>query len=59
MKLRPFSSHERGMFVSVDGPSGTAGGEVGADAAVALEGCEGAPAAADFRGELVAADGVL
>lgn len=22
MKLRPFSSHERGMFVSVDGPSG-------------------------------------
>jgi dTMP kinase len=22
MKLRPFSSHERGMFVSIDGPSG-------------------------------------
>jgi dTMP kinase len=22
MKLRPFSSHERGLFVSVDGPSG-------------------------------------
>lgn len=22
MKLRPFSSHERGVFVSVDGPSG-------------------------------------
>lgn len=22
VKLRPFSSHERGMFVSVDGPSG-------------------------------------
>ena len=35
------------------------GGEAGADAAVALEGREGAPAAADFRGELAAADGVL
>ena len=35
------------------------GGEVGADAAVALQGRQGAPAAADFRGELVAADGVL
>jgi hypothetical protein len=35
------------------------GGEVGADAAVALQGGQGAPAAADFRGELVAADGVL
>lgn len=23
MKLRPFSDHERGMFVSVAGPSGT------------------------------------
>lgn len=22
MKLRPFSSRERGMFVSIDGPSG-------------------------------------
>jgi dTMP kinase len=22
MRLRPFSSHERGLFVSVDGPSG-------------------------------------
>jgi dTMP kinase len=22
MKLRPFSSHDRGIFVSVDGPSG-------------------------------------
>src|SRR5438034_11557658 len=30
------------------------GGEVGADAAVALQGRQGAPAAADFRGELVA-----
>jgi len=35
------------------------GGEVGADAAVALQGGQGAPAAADLRGELVAADGVL
>ena len=35
------------------------GGEVGADAAVALEGCQGAPAAADFRGDLIATDGVL
>jgi hypothetical protein len=47
-----------------DGGEGVAavaagGGEVGADAAVALEGREGSPAAADFRGELVAADGVL
>jgi dTMP kinase len=23
MKLKPFSDHERGVFVSVDGPSGT------------------------------------
>src|ERR1700722_15568536 len=22
MRLRPFSSHERGMFISIDGPSG-------------------------------------
>ena len=35
------------------------GGDVGADATVALQGREGTPAAADFRGELVAADGVL
>src|ERR1019366_2213271 len=40
-------------------PRSARGGEVRADAAVAPQGCQGAPAAADFRGELVAADGVL
>src|SRR6266699_2924722 len=56
--------HPAGSVEGVaDGCEGVAavaagGGEVGADAAVALEGREGAPAAADLGGVLVAEAGV-